>query len=297
MLQASTEDELSMADDHYMPFFVGDFLASTATWTGPERGLYIQMLALEWSSGPLPADPDRLARVLGYSNSEFEPIWPQVSGKFHRKDGKLTNARLEVHRKRTADLAAKRHEKALHAATVRHAGSSAASNAPSMPEVSSEHDSGIAPSMPSSLVQSIPIQTTPSKPKKSMAAAPPWWEEFRREYPKRAGDQKWRDALRASNQRLAEGHSVKQFLDGARRYAAFIRATGKERTEYVKQAATFLGPGKPFMERFELPAQAETAMDEIRRLNGKGPNHDERTVDAEQPSASGVDTSSRLVRS
>lgn len=82
---------------------------------------------------------------------------------------------------------------------------------------------------------------------------PDWLAEFKAAYPQRSGDPNWRGAVRAGLARLREGHTVEQFLDGARRYAAFIRATGKERTEYVQQASRFLGPGKPFMEPWTLP--------------------------------------------
>ena len=41
---------------------------------------------------------------------------------------------------------------------------------------------------------------------------------------------------------------------GAERYASFCDATGKTGTEYVSQAATFLGPDKRFLEDWALPA-------------------------------------------
>jgi hypothetical protein len=42
-------------------------------------------------------------------------------------------------------------------------------------------------------------------------------------------------------------------LDGAHRYAAYVRAKGSEGSEYVKQAATFLGPDKPFLDLWDAP--------------------------------------------
>lgn len=82
----------------------------------------------------------------------------------------------------------------------------------------------------------------------------PEFEEFKSLYPKRAGSQPWPNALKAIRARLREGHSWAEILEGARRYARFVRATGKENTEYVQQAATFCGPSKRFLEEFELPA-------------------------------------------
>ncbi len=156
-----------MADDHYLPFFVGDFLASTATWTGPERGLYMQMLALEWSSGPLPSEPQRLARVLGYDWGEFEPLWPQIREKFQNSDGKLTNVRLEEIRARNAELQLKRHNRAVHAANAKHA----KSNASNMQQASPEHSLGTPPSIPSDPIRSDPNPIQEKTLKRARATA------------------------------------------------------------------------------------------------------------------------------
>jgi hypothetical protein len=95
----------------------------------------------------------------------------------------------------------------------------------------------------------------------SATASPAWFAELRLVYPLRAGNQRWRDAERAANSRVSEGHDPKEFLDGARRYAAYCVATGKVRTEYVLQAATFLGPDKPFLQPWDLPAtKADTRL-------------------------------------
>lgn len=87
------------------------------------------------------------------------------------------------------------------------------------------------------------------------------FEALRAVYPKRSGDHRWHEARKAINARLAEGHTWEQILDGARRYAEWCRITGKIGTETVKQAATFVGPGKPFLEAFTPPlTKADTRM-------------------------------------
>jgi hypothetical protein len=81
-------------------------------------------------------------------------------------------------------------------------------------------------------------------------------------YPRRAGDQGWRKALRAAHARLGEGHTWTEILEGTRRYAAFVRSTGNEGTAYVKQAATFLGPDLFFTQLWEPPkTKAENQRD------------------------------------
>lgn len=108
-----------------------------------------------------------------------------------------------------------------------------------------------------------PDQTRPDK--NPLAAKPPakvvpretlgWFLEFKLAYPERTGDPGWRKAERAANARIAEGHTPEDFLAGAQRYALWCAATEKLGTEYVKQAASFLGPDKPFLLPWALPKQ------------------------------------------
>lgn len=104
--------------------------------------------------------------------------------------------------------------------------------------------------------ESVSAISSPRRTKQkpvSRETPPHWFLDFKLAYPDRAGDQNWRGALRAANARLTEGHTVEEFLDGAGRYGEFCKATGKLRTEFVQQASRFLGPGKPFLERWALP--------------------------------------------
>lgn len=94
----------------------------------------------------------------------------------------------------------------------------------------------------------------PPTPKGGAKDEPPEFLELRRIYPKRAGDQGWPRALQACRARIREGCTWGQIIEGAERYARFIEATGKTGTEYVKQAQTFCGPGKPFLESWDPPA-------------------------------------------
>jgi hypothetical protein len=77
--------------------------------------------------------------------------------------------------------------------------------------------------------------------------------EIRRLYPRRAGGQRWADALRGCHARLAEGSTWRELVEGARRYAEFCQATGKVGTEVVQQAGTFFGANRGFAEAWDLP--------------------------------------------
>ena len=90
--------------------------------------------------------------------------------------------------------------------------------------------------------------TAPTAPKE-----PPEFAEFKEAYPKRSGGQPWPKALKAINARLREGDQWDVILAGVRRYAAFCNVTGKTGGEYVKQAATFCGPNKHYLETWNPP--------------------------------------------
>jgi len=85
-------------------------------------------------------------------------------------------------------------------------------------------------------------------------------EDFQRtfaKYPRRAGSNSRKDALKAWQARLAAGVSPAELESGVERYAAFITATGKEGTEYVKQASSFFGPSEHWAESWDTPAGAK----------------------------------------
>lgn len=124
---------------------------------------------------------------------------------------------------------------------------------------------------------------------------PEGFAEFRQIFPPRAGSQPWTRAVRAWSARVGEGAAPAELIAGAKRYAEFIRATGRERTETVLQAATFLGPDKHFQNLYPAPAQKETAWDEIQRLNGGNHANAGRVFDAE-PSPAGLVPLLRAVR-
>jgi hypothetical protein len=95
------------------------------------------------------------------------------------------------------------------------------------------------------------------------AEVPPEFLTMQAIYPRRSGGQRWPDARKSINARLREGSTWQQILDGTQRYLDFCRATGKERTEHVQQAATFVGENKGFDEPWDLPLnKAEVKVDQ-----------------------------------
>lgn len=111
------------------------------------------------------------------------------------------------------------------------------------------------------------------------------FEEAWRAYPKRAGGNSKRGALKAWNARLAAGDQAADLLAGTKRYAAFCAATGKVGTEFVKLAATFFGPDRHFAEVWALPVEQNRTggnqkFDPVSFINRNRPgNSNERTDD------------------
>jgi hypothetical protein len=92
---------------------------------------------------------------------------------------------------------------------------------------------------------------------KSSTPQHPYTPEFletRKAYPKRAGGDSEADAWKQYQARIRSGETSEVIHAGTLRYAAYIRATGKEKTEYVKQMCTFLGKSRHYLEPWDIPA-------------------------------------------
>lgn len=72
-------------------------------------------------------------------------------------------------------------------------------------------------------------------------------------YPKRSGSNPKERARSAWRARIHEGADPLIMIAGIERYAAYVRAVEWEETQYVKQAATFFGPDKHFLDQWTIP--------------------------------------------
>lgn len=107
-----------MPDLPYFPFYPQDFLGDgkVRLMSPTEVGVYFLLLCHEWLEGPLPNEPDRLARIAGASEEEMEEAWDQVRPCFEETDdGRLVQPRLEEERAKALD----KREKARKAARAR----------------------------------------------------------------------------------------------------------------------------------------------------------------------------------
>ena len=74
----------------------------------------------------------------------------------------------------------------------------------------------------------------------------PEFEEFWRLKPKRAGTDDKIRAFRAWNARLKEGKHAEAIIANTLKWAAYSDATEQTGTQFVLQAATYLGPAKHY---------------------------------------------------
>ena len=93
---------------------------------------------------------------------------------------------------------------------------------------------------------------------------------FRDAYPARAGSQRWQEAEKRFSARQKEGVAPEEMVAAAARYSMFCEAVGRTGTEYVKQAASFLGDPENLESQWEPP----------RSQNGRKP--DPRMLTAEE---------------
>lgn len=122
---------------------------------------------------------------------------------------------------------------------------------PTIGEGQSSHPIHLPSSTPEHLITS-----TPDGGEQRQTGDGPSQDEFEEiwtAYPKRAGGDSKHDALLAFQARVRSGEEPAVMLAGVRRYATYCAATEKIGTEYVKQARTFLGRSRHYLETWDLP--------------------------------------------
>jgi uncharacterized protein YdaU (DUF1376 family) len=136
-----------------MPWFPGDFIASTRHMLGPERLAFRELLDFQWINGGLPNDPKRLAQTLGISESEFLELWPAFKEHFPKDPGNakvLLNKRLERERLTSLELRAKASAKAKQAAKAR------------WQNASSNASTNLSGTMPGAMLEQSPLSDSSS---------------------------------------------------------------------------------------------------------------------------------------
>lgn len=151
-----------------------------------------------------------------------------------------------------------------------------------------KHNDGKTPDslIPDSL-NLIPDSLTPApapgvQPEPPQQPAKGYSEEFETawaEYPTRVGGNSKADAFKAWSARRKEGVTAQALTEGVRRYAQFVELSGTE-PRFVKQAATFFGPGLHFRESWAPPARASPPRSKQSELEARNAAAAQRILEA-----------------
>jgi hypothetical protein len=246
----------------YTPLF-SSLTTGTLYGRWPDIGLWPIMLSLADRFGIVDVTPHYLAGVTGLTAQEIIDCMKRFCepDPYSRsKDEKGSRLVLiDAHRDwgwRVVNHAKYREKarKAMHQAVATDTGSDAErKRVQRSPAICSESSAV----RPSDSTQTHTQGRITAHPKRMSHASVVEFFEFKAAYPKRSGDQGWRKAERVAGARLREGHTWAEMTAGAQRYATYVRSTSAEGSEFVKQAASFLGPDKPFLEPWDIPPSSK----------------------------------------
>ena len=247
---------------NFFPFHIGDYMAHTAHLEPMEDLAYRRMIDLYYiRESCLPLDAAEVAKLIRM-RSEIDVVKSVLQEFFKETAEGWTHSRCEYE---LCELQSKR-MKAKESAAKRW---NSEGNANAMPT----HSEGDA--------TNTNTNTNTKEEPKNISGYPPEFEEFWTEYPSRPGASK-KDALKAWNARIKSGVEVSVMLNGCFRYSAFCKTTGTE-PQYVKQPATFLGPGEHYLSDWTPPLSRASPVQSIndKRANTiaelTGANRNDRT--------------------
>lgn len=82
---------------HFMPLYIGDFMADTRHLSTGEVGAYMLLLLAYWrNDGPLPDDDDALAQMACCTPRQWKLVHKKIKQFFYVHDGFLINKRSEI---------------------------------------------------------------------------------------------------------------------------------------------------------------------------------------------------------
>jgi len=247
-----------MAEFPALPLWTDAYIGDCSHLTDAEHGVYLQILILLWRAPKqrIPNDPEWLARKFRRSLEECQKTVMPVVKEFCQTDGNwITQKRIS---KEFAYVSAKSKKQTARAKSrwnkekgesrgnaARHPSGNAPTPTPT-PTPTPREDRGSPPSPPATVVELRPEPRGVAALKVEAVARrgnAQRWPEFRETYPKREGSQSWPAAERKFVALVASGVSESDMIDGARRYAEHLKATGSIGSRFVKQALTWLNQG------------------------------------------------------
>lgn len=114
----------------YFPFYAKDWLVSTAGLSFGAKGLYIDLLSIQWDQFIIPLSVDDVCRKVRTTRAIFDPLWREIAIKFREQKRGRSNRRLERERGVYRDYIDQRREAGKRSAQSR------AKRPPPVPEIS-----------------------------------------------------------------------------------------------------------------------------------------------------------------
>jgi len=97
-----------MAELHWMPLYIGDYLRDTGHLTGAQHGAYLLLLMHHWANGPLPTEEKQLARIAKTAPVNFKKMKRTVLSFFDLTEQGYVQKRVMKERQKQIDISAKR---------------------------------------------------------------------------------------------------------------------------------------------------------------------------------------------
>lgn len=270
---------------HHFPLFFGDLLAATPRWKGPQRSLYVLLLAYQWFDGPIPSAPKDIADMCGYPLDEFERLWQVVGKKFVECDGGLINLRCEEHREKVAKISKKRSTAGKKGGdTTRQKVKQTGQQTGKQIEQQIEQQTGVANegavatpfAGPSNPIQSNPILSNPTHVahcvREIPRARPPEpieqgmsdaerrdrWSRCQQLFPPYNGRKNWIMAESAASNLVSANRGTWDQIEAAtKRYGEFCRATNRQVMRPENFFSTETDP--PCLQAWEIPEPTQPA--------------------------------------
>lgn len=223
-----------MSQYPYLPLFVTDYRSATDHLTDAEHGIYLQLLMLMWQSPDcrIPDNDEWLARRFRrHADAVRSHVRPLIQEFCVIRSGWILQKRLQqewhwrkAKSEKNSDAAKSRWNKEKRI-SERNATTHSERNAPTL---------------------SYP---TPQKEKKdsmvaNATARESRFDEFWKAFPRRQGSNPKKPAQKKFDLLIAKGTDANAIILGAANYAAELRRDGKDRTQYVAQAVTWLNQSR-----------------------------------------------------
>lgn len=240
----------------HFPLFLGDLLTATTRWKGPQRSLYILLLAYQWFDGPIPRTPKEIAEMCGYPLDEFERLWEVVGRKFVECDGGLINLRCEAHREKVSTISNKRASAGKKGGqTTKQKAKQTRQQTGQQNDEQTGQQTGVAKedavagsfAGPSNPIQSNPILPNPTHDAHSVREIPrsrppepiqqgmsdaerrERWQRCQALFPPYDGRKHWIMAETAASNLVSSGRAIWDDIEAAtKRYGEFCRVTGRQ---------------------------------------------------------------------